>query len=186
MGDMSKVKHTTRNTAAYVVLIVLAVILINLFGFRGMRFFMVSSSSMEPTLNTADMIVVLKQKVYKRGDIVVLRDEREGDGSYIVKRIVAISGDSVSIKNGVLSINGQYVSEPYIKEQMEYKMESPVHVGPGEVFVMGDNRNNSADSSLWQESLKVDSIEGKARYVYYPFSRKGPVKSYPLAVATSN
>lgn len=149
------------------------------FGYRGVRFFLVPSSSMEPTLYPSDYLITVKEPAYKRGDIVVLRDPQDRE-SYIVKRIVGLPGDTIAIAAGALFINGKYASEPYIKEPMETEL-SPITVPEGEYFVLGDNRNNSEDSATWRRGIPIQDVIGKVRWIYNPISRMGPVASYPLA-----
>ena len=167
----------------FVLSIVLALTIIGgslyFFGARHMRFFLVPSSSMEPTLYPSDYLITMKEPVYRRGDIVVLRDPNDPD-SYLVKRIVGLPGDTIAIAAGALFINGKYASEPYIKEPMQTEL-APINVGEGEYFVLGDNRNQSEDSATWRRGVPENSIIGKVRWIYSPISRMGPVSSYPLA-----
>lgn len=170
----------------------LAVLLVGLyfFAWREMRFFLVPSNSMQPTLFPNDMIVTLNQPFYRRGDIVVWREA----GEYTVKRIVGLPGDSISVADGALFINGKYASEPYILEAMNYFIERPIRIPEGRFFYLGDNRNVSDDSSLgfigmggmsWgQDSMRylgeLDALIGRVVFRYYPYDRLGPVYSYPL------
>jgi signal peptidase I len=171
----------------YVVIILCSAGLVYLFGYRNMRFFKIPSSSMAPTLRLRDRFVTLNQAGYKRGDVVVLRDP-EVERGYLVKRIIAVSGDTVGVEGGALFLNGLYASEPYVVEPMSYRI-LPVSVPKGRVFVLGDNRNNSEDSHVWvkegEESLvvgsvSVESIIGTVCLIYYPLGRMGRVESYPL------
>lgn len=179
----------------YIIIICCSVVICYLGFVRGMRFFAVPSESMEPTLNRGDYLVTLNAAEYTRGDIVVFADPIR-DGGNLVKRIVGIGGDTVAIQAGALFINGQYASEPYILEPMVYEVFPPVEVPDGHVFVLGDNRNDSEDSSYWatlgedpgippglraNPTVSVDSIIGRVRYIYLPWSRRGPVQSFPLS-----
>lgn len=161
--------------AGYLAIIVLCLIGTYFFGIRGMRFFMVPSASMEPTLLRSDQIITLRERHYKRGDIVVFLDY---DGGYSVKRISGTGGDLVGVFDGALFVNGEYVSEPYVKEPMEYIIMPPVKVPEGHVFILGDNRNDSDDSHFDGRSPPLDSIIGKVRFIYYPYNRFGPVRSF--------
>ncbi len=171
--------------AGYMAIALLAIAGAYAFGARGVRFFMVPSSSMEPTLLPGDMIVTLSEPAYHRGDIVVLRE----DGEYLVKRITGLSGDAVGVIDGALLINGRYASEPYIREPMRYTIEDPIRVPEGRFVFMGDNRNDSDDSSVnhgapggpgWHELGWTKDIVGRVVFLYYPYSRWGAVRSYPL------
>lgn len=168
-------------TSAYVVILVAAVILGYLLVGRGMRFFLVPSSSMEPTLMREDYIITLREPAYKRGDIVVIREI--GAEEYFVKRIAGVAGDRLSVQYGALFINGEYASEPYIAEPMVYNINPEVTVGQGRVFVLGDNRNDSDDSSVDLRTYSVDDIVGRVRFRYYPYRKFGPLHSYPLVNA---
>ena len=179
-GNAAAPKPLSRpRQTAHALLLVCLLILLYLLIFRGMRFFRVPSGSMEPTIYSGDYIVTLTEERYARGDIVVLRDP-EDKGGYIVKRIVGLEGDTVAVKSGALALNGRYASEPYLYEPMEYEM-APYEVPPGNVVVLGDDRNASDDSHMWQtRSLPKNSIVGKVRLVYLPFARIRKVLSFPL------
>ena len=167
----------------YLVILICASILLYLFVMRDMRFFLVPTPSMEPTFQPRDYIMTLNDNTYERGDLVVLEDPLEMD-AYVVKRIVGVGGDTVSVTWGALFLNDSYVSEPYIREPfIEYHL-APHEVPEGHVFVLGDNRNESDDSSNWpQHSVSEDSIVGKVRLIYLPFGRQQWVRGYPLALA---
>lgn len=152
-----------------IVILILAVVLIYLFAVRSMQFFEVPSSSMEPTLVPGDHLMTLAAETYGYGDIVVFRDPVRQD-EYLVKRIVASGGDSVEISGGALFVNGEYVSEPYIAEPSQQDFP-PYEVPERQVFVLGDNRNAAEDSSVWGHGITLESIEGRVRAIYLPFSR---------------
>ena len=172
------------------VLLLLSLVGFYFFAYRNVRFFIVPTASMTPTLFPEDMIITLKATDYRRGDIVVLYEE----GDYVVKRIVGLPGDNISVIDGALFINGKYASEPYMLEPMNYYIEYPVEVPENRFFFLGDNRNRSEDSSvgfsneegahLQYNSLDylgyLDAIVGKVHFIYYPYARFGTVQSYPL------
>ncbi len=167
--------------AGMLVLLVLVYFLLYLFAWRGMRFFLVPSRSMEPTLLREDYLVTLREPEYKRGDIVVIWDAHTAE--YLVKRIAGLPGDRVAVRFGALFLNGDYASEPYIAEPMQYRIETPVLVPEDQVFLLGDNRNDSDDSHTHRECDPIKNIVGKVRFIYYPYDRWGPVPSYPLQTA---
>jgi signal peptidase I len=171
--------------AGFIAIVLLTVAGCYGFGLRGVRFFMVPSSSMEPTLLPSDMLVTIKEPVYHRGDVVVLRH----DGEYLVKRITGLPGDAVGVVNGALFINGRYASEPYVREPMRYVIADPIRVPEGRFVFMGDNRNDSDDSSVdhgkpggpRQYDLGwLKEIVGRVVFLYYPYNRWGEIRSYPL------
>ncbi len=168
--------HLYGRQAANVVILVLCLIGFHFFVLRGMRFFLVPSSSMENTLLPNDHLVTLREREYRRGDIVVFRDS-EGN---MVKRVVGVGGDLISVKGGALFVNDIYASEPYLKEPMEYGINEPVQVPPGKVFLLGDNRNESDDSHTRLESFSLDDAVGRAVFIYYPYDRWRVIRPYPL------
>jgi signal peptidase I len=106
----------------------------------------------------------------QRGDIIVFRFPRDPSRDFI-KRVIAVPGDTVEIRQGRVYVNGQFVDETYISEVGNYsgagrKME------PGEYFVLGDNRNNSSDSHVWGP-VPRDNIIGKAWVSYWPLDDLG-------------
>ena len=171
-------------------LLLLSMVGLYFFAYRNMRFFIVPTSSMTPSLYPEDMLVTLKERQYTRGDIVVAYD----DGEYVVKRIVGLPGDNISVVDGALFINGKYAAEPYISEPMKYTIERPVSIPDEFFFYLGDNRNQSEDSSLgfitsqqggrpgnpFAYLGRMEAIIGKVRFIYYPYGRFGKVYSYPL------
>ena len=134
--------------------------------------FQVEQYSMEPTLLPHDRVLVDKflyrLRQPRRGDVIVLRYPLNPQRNYI-KRIVALPGDTLQVKNGTLFINGTAVRESYVNgvPQGDY---GPVTVPEGSVFVMGDNRNNSEDSRSFG-ALKTTQIVGQAVLIYWPPQR---------------
>lgn len=116
----------------------------------------VVGASMSPTLHDSERYVLNRWAYHVREpqpkDIVVLRDPT--DNCYAIKRIVAKQGDAVYIKGGQLFVNGKLLDEPYLPAgtptypNPSYR-EQFVVCGVGKYFVLGDNRNNSADSRIY-------------------------------------
>lgn len=143
------------------------------------RLVSVSGSSMYPTLVNRDYLVLESNFLYrnvKQGDIVVLKVDYFDEP--IVKRVIATGGQSVDIdfEQGIVYVDGvalneDYVNEPTYKSYLEYGMglDYPVEVPEGSVFVMGDNRNESADSRFAPVGCVPESqISGRALLVLLP------------------
>ena len=126
--------------------------------------------SMQPTLKQGYLLLVNKLS-YKLGephygDVVVFHYNGNQDDDYI-KRVVGLPGDYVQISGGVVRINGSAITEPYIAEVPNYSGEW--QVPENELFVLGDNRNNSSDSHQWG-TIQMDWVVGKAVLIYYPLN----------------
>jgi signal peptidase I len=148
----------------------------------------IPSLSMYPTFDVGDQLAVEKvTKLYKpfyRNEVVVFnppqtfRDivtNQYGDSSKgkeaLIKRIVAVEGDQVEVKQGKLFINKKEQDEPWTAEDASYVF-GPVVVPPGNVLVLGDNRNHSLDGHIWG-FLPKQNIIGRAVFVYWPPWRLG-------------
>lgn len=173
-----------RNRRALILLVFIVAPMFYFMVIRGVRFFEVPSISMQPGLQVGDRLLTVRERVYKRGDIVVFDDKANHE--YLVKRIVGVAGDTINVNTGALYIGGEFASEPYIAEPMAYDFKHPVTLKDGEVFVLGDNRNWSDDSHVTLEPTPVRDIVGKVVFRYYPFDRSGPISGYPLTNYSGN
>ncbi len=128
----------------------------------------VDGFSMRPTLEDGEFVLVNKMSyrlgVVQRGDIIVfhfpLNPKEE-----LIKRVIGLPGERVSVQNHQVYINGQMLNEPYIAQAPIYSGEWTVL--DGQLFVMGDNRNNSNDSKDWG-LLPAENVVGKAILIYWP------------------
>jgi signal peptidase I len=128
----------------------------------------VDGYSMTPSLQNGEYILVNKL-AYKtgepqRGDIVVFIfpvDPHED----LIKRVIGLPGERVAIHNGVVAIDGVQINEPYIAAAPLYDGEWVV--SDGQLFVLGDNRNESKDSHQWG-LLPLENVVGKAVLIYWP------------------
>lgn len=139
--------------------------------------FYVPSGSMEPTIMTCDRVLVNKF-VYrftapKLGDIVVVPGPPSVGRRDLVKRIAAVGGQTVELREGTLYRDGARVREPYVSPSKDFSDFGPYTVPRGMVFLMGDNRPHSKDSR-YIGPLPASSIVGKAFVIYWPlFLRPG-------------
>jgi len=135
----------------------------------------VSGGSMQDTLYTGDRLLVLNSIFcdFQPGDVVVVNDYNAELNETLVKRIVAVGGQTVDIDfaSGVVYVDGQALDEPYAKEPT-YKSEGtqfPLTLAEDEVFVMGDNRNHSTDSRSDQLGpVKEGYLQGRALVLLVP------------------
>jgi signal peptidase I len=160
-------------------LVILAVAFVLVFGFVRpfvLEAFRIPSESMVPTLLVGDRVFVNKF-IYRftepeRGDVVVFEsvNGREED---LIKRVVGVAGDEVEVRNGTLLVNGEAREEPYLNRGIpDDSFFGPTRLSEGEVFVMGDNRANSADSRVFGP-LPIENIEGEAFVRFWPPLRIG-------------
>jgi signal peptidase I len=143
---------------------------------QSIGFFLVPSSSMEPTLAPDDQLITFRKSQYLRGDLIVFRDPLD-EKSFMVKRIVALPSDEVQVRNGTLTVNAVAIREPYINETILYQF-GPYHVPEDHIFVLGDNRNESHDGHKWGKGIPEDTIIGEVKYIYAPRKR---MQSIPAA-----
>jgi signal peptidase I len=170
--------------------------------------FVVEGTSMEPTLHTNQMLLVNKAAYFQwdtnyvfgapqRGDIVVFHAPNENPPRDFIKRVIALPGETVDVRAGdgvyIKPAGGQTfvkLDEPYIKDVPQYNWPIPIGdpnvdpntrgsgILPGELFVLGDNRNNSDDSHEFGP-IKMDSVVGRAWFTYWPREDFGPL-SHPV------
>jgi signal peptidase I len=143
--------------------------------------FRVEGDSMQPTLHP-DQYVLIDKVSYRlnppqRGDVVVFRYPLDPTRDFI-KRVIGLPGETVAVANGVVTVNGQPLDEPYIAAPPNYV--NNWSLGPDQYFVLGDNRNSSSDSHSWGP-LERGHLIGKAVFVYWPPTNWGLVTHYTYA-----
>lgn len=112
----------------------------------------------------------------QQGDIVVFRFPQQPSRDFI-KRIIAVPGDTIEIRDGTVLVNGVHLDEPYVERQGHYSF-GPAVVPPRHYFVLGDNRPLSYDSRAWG-FVPEENILGKAWISYWPISAWGFIPSHP-------
>src|SRR3712207_6502759 len=138
--------------------------------------FFIPSESMVPTLRVGDRVLVNKF-IYRfaepaRQDIIVF-ESVEGGGEDLIKRVVGVPGDRISVRRGTLLVNGEPQKEPYLSKRFpDRSFSAPTTVPEDHVFVMGDNRANSRDSRFFGP-VPEEKIEGEAFLRFWPLDRLG-------------
>ncbi|ABR49755.1 signal peptidase I [Alkaliphilus metalliredigens QYMF] len=143
----------------------------------------ITGESMTPTLGHGCVLFVnqlnYKTKEPTHGDIIVFKSNIKVDGKKIelIKRVIALEGEQITIGDGKVFINQEELEEPYIPQGMLTLGELDGVVPKGRVFVLGDNRINSTDSRSYKVgSVKVDAVVGKAYFRLLPLSLVGSVR----------
>lgn len=131
----------------------------------------IPSSSMESTINIGDRIIGFRLAYLfsepDRGDIIIFKWPDDETQTFI-KRVIGLPGETVTISDGKVYIDGQPLEEDYLKEDMKGDY-GPYVVPEDSYFVLGDNRNNSKDSRKWDNTFVTsDKILAKALFIYYP------------------
>lgn len=141
----------------------------------------IATASMEPTLPVGRHLftdkLTLRARAVKNGDIIVFKPP-VGDEPEMVKRVIAVGGQTVELRDKKVVVDGQTLDEPYAKhnrsgERLEGDTMGPLTVPQGALFVLGDNRDESKDSSVWKDEngnpipfLSMDSVVGIVRGIY--------------------
>ena len=120
----------------------------------------VSGPSMQPTLQTGDVVVLNRKREVSVGDIIVIGDVKN---YWLIKRVIACEeGDTVEIKDGLLKVNGKIVDEDYVLDGVSAAQEDRLELltlKKGEIFYLGDNRLNSSDSRTYG-ACKDENVVG--------------------------
>jgi signal peptidase I len=144
---------------------------------RVVRVAYVGTGSMLPTVEPGDRLLVhlgaYAKHPPRRGEVVAFWSAAESE--YEVKRVIAVSGDTLWIGMGTVVLNDRPLHEPYVRQRMVWEQPLQVAIPDGELFVMGDNRNGSEDSRDYGP-VRADQVLGRVRYCLLPPSRFGPVQ----------
>lgn len=141
--------------------------------------FRTPTESMSPTLERGDFFMADTWHFHHHppmlGEIVVFERPDEPHVKY-VKRVVAVPGDTIKGRNGVLYRNGQVINEPYVhapNPDPGYARDfGPNILGKDDVFVLGDYRNNSLDSRTWG-AIPIRNLHGRAQFVWFSWGNAG-------------
>jgi len=159
---------------SFIKLALIALLIITPFRYFIAQPFIVSGTSMAPTLNVGEYLVIDKLTYRSeepvRGDVIIFQYPLD-PAIYFVKRIIGLPGESVEVREGRVIVSGAtttMLAEPYVTGPPG-KDAKPVTLGAGEYYVLGDNRDESADSRTWGP-LQKRYIVGRALMQWFPLS----------------
>lgn len=139
--------------------------------------FVIPTGSMEPTIMTGDRVLAEKISLWfrepRQGDIVVF-DDPTGRHPQLIKRVIAVPGQTVDIQDGTVIVDGSPLEEPYVQGNVTDAgtVPLPLTLAEDEVWLMGDNRPNSGDSRF-MGPISESIVQGRAFAIYWPLSRMG-------------
>lgn len=158
-------ENKRRSDFSFIITLIVLTMIMAVITFLGQYVFLrvsVSGNSMIPTLHNEDLLIANRLKEGKKGDIIIIADEKE---YWLVKRVIATEGDTVMFdKDGFVYINGEKYSDEFgfanhTLHDVKIELDKEYLLKEDEVFYLGDNRNNSNDSrDLW--TCKQSQIVG--------------------------
>ena len=188
---MRKLRKELREWTKALIIALTVVLVLNIFITPTVVF----SISMNPTLVEKDVLILQKSSTFNRGDIVSFKSDlvlsehdlqklnpiqrltaRKNPQKNLIKRIIALPGDSIFIEKGNVFVNGKKLDEPFIGSATTGSIDIK-RIPENEYFLMGDNRSHSTDSrSEMVGTISKDRIIGKAMFRVYPLNKIGVVK----------
>ena len=194
----SKPRSVLREYVGTAVWVVVVTFLLRAFVLQAFR---IPSESMVPTLLQGDFLFVNKfeygpkipftrirlpgLRPPRRGDVIVFQYPRDPRLDYI-KRCIAIGGETIEIRDKRVIVDGDTLREPYAirtdaavlpAEFQPRDNFGPYTVAPGELFMMGDNRDNSNDSRFWGP-VRMDLVKGRAMFIYFSTGGSNPLEAF--------
>lgn len=144
--------------------------------------FVIPTGSMIPTIEEGDRVIA--EKITYRffgepqaGDVVVF-DDPTGQNPQLIKRVIAVGGQTIDLRDGLVYVDGEPLTEPYVHGQPtdigSGAVSFPAEIPEDTVFVMGDNRPNSGDSRFFGPQ-PIENVHGRAVWTYWPLNRFGPL-----------
>lgn len=163
--NISKARHTLGVTVAIVLMVVLLE-----FAVGNVQSYVVVSRSMDPTLKVGDHVLMLREPAADDLHGKIIAFEPDEPGSALTKRVLAEDGENVELRHGMLYVNGH--PDRHGKEPLDLPWNKNWHLGQNQIFVAGDNRNNSYDS-VDHGPVSKSRIMGVLAFRYWPPERLG-------------
>ena len=167
-----KYKQVLKSTVYSLIVVAAVAVLIATLAFPVLQ---ISGSSMEPTLNDEEIVVLLKTTNMKKGELCCFSYQNK----LLIKRVIGLPGDKISIdENGNVYVNENLIDEPYVTDKSlgECDVTFPCYVTDNSYFVLGDHRSTSIDSRSSVIGLvNEDYIVGKIFFRIWPFDSLGLV-----------
>ncbi len=175
-----KPRFKLRALVGGIVLFLVVAVLVGIYS-ELIRFYVVVSDSMLPTLEIGDRILVDSAGQYGRNSIICFQDPTRADDpdELLVKRIIGVGGDSIRLRDGELIINGDLQYSPNVTSDIINWPDVNIDVPPNHVFVLGDNRNNSFDS-LNFGAIPDEAVTGVLTSIVWPPDRWGRVPEFKV------
>lgn len=173
-----KAKSPLREWAETIIVALLVALVVRTFV---VQVYLVRGESMEPGLHTDERLLVNKF-IYRfrspaPGEVIVLQDPSMSERE-LIKRVIAVAGETVEVRQGVVYINDQPLKESYKNTLYTQYADTPPKLVPeGSIYVMGDNRGRSLDSRLIG-AIPLNKVDGKAFFMFWPLNRfaSGPLE----------
>jgi signal peptidase I len=144
--------------------------------------FVIPTGSMIPTIEEGDRVIAEKLTYRffgepEAGDVVVF-DDPTGQNPQLIKRVIAVEGQTLDVREGLVYVDEEQLSEPYVHglptDAGSGAVTFPMVIPDNEVFLMGDNRPNSGDSRFFGPQ-PIENVHGRAVWTYWPLDRFGPL-----------
>jgi len=185
LDKTTKPQSFARTVLTYAVCILVAVVIALIVRYFLIEPYRIPTGSMLPTIQLNDMVLANKL-VYKTGhdpkynDIVVFKDP-DGEYPQLIKRVIATGGQTVNLVDGHVEVDGKKLVEPYTHGEPSNPLPGypditfPYKVPQGDIWVMGDNRTNSADSRAFG-AVPISTVYGRAWWTYWPLGHFGALR----------